>query len=744
MDSKPHYAIMRIGKIKSFAVLDAVEWHNTRQIPAGTVEGAPAPQDFVAMEGSFRDRANKVLRDLGATFDEGKVLAVEVLLTASPEWWPTASKDDKREWMEAQWRFANDLAGPGLISFVPHNDESSPHIQFVMLPLYHAKEGTRGAKPRKAESIRRREQKETNKPKIWRLSHDKIFGGGPKGLAKLQTRYHGYVAHLGLSRGRDTVGLGIKHQTLKEYKKLLTQMERDLARQAEEQREERDVLNHYNQEVGEKHKKLDQALKDFQRDQLEFFAQEEALRNREEGVEAREKAQDDREVELDRRQAELEANARSIAEQERANRAKDEELSARQASLEEQEQAHAMARKEHERERELLALTKTAVGEREEAARKEDSRLKGEAYRQNIVASQLSIIGGFFTGTLRGRWDQERQRPTISTGKITNEQAMALASPWTGWLAIGARQASEMATKRAQIAAKIRKILNAFRAKGRRATERLRVAQAAEVAASRRLAEAETAEARSKNAEEAASERLAQAKSVEDLLEAKIKQADGAEMRAAEAQAAAAKSQRELDLAEGKAAEAGREYEILIGENRRLREEMPELREQRASLEAEKDCVAADVAQLRSQQTSLRQDKEAMERERKGFEGERDRFARSRELIRELREGKWRVEVSDRALRFEPVHRLPGQFVQVFQKTDVEDWLPQEVTAHNELMASRRRVEDLGKDLEERRNELIKAMPEREDRLRDDQREETKLINAAIGQVSAARDAVIR
>ena len=744
MDSKPHYAIMRIGKIKSFAVLDAVEWHNTRQIPAGTVEGAPAPQDFVAMEGSFRDRANKVLRDLGATFDEGKVLAVEVLLTASPEWWPTASKDDKREWVEAQWRFANDLAGPGLISFVPHNDESSPHIQFVMLPLYHAKEGTRGAKPKKAESIRRREEEDANKPKIWRLSHDKIFGGGPQGLADLQTRYHGYVAHLGLCRGRDTVGLNIKHQTLKEYKKLLTQMERDLERQADEQREEREVLDDYNQKVDEKHRKLDQALEDFQRDQLEFFAQEEALRNREEGVEAREKAQVDREVELDRRQIELEAKACSIAEQERAHRAKDEELSARQASLEEQEQAHAMAREQHEHEKELLTRAKTAIDEREEAARKEDIRLKSEAYRQNIVASQLSIIGGFFTGSLRGRWDQERQRPTISTGKITNEQAVALASPWTGWLAITARQASEMATKRAQIAAKIWKILSALRAKGRRATERLRVAQAAEAAASRRLAEAETAEAQSKNAEETASMRLAQAKSMEGSLEAKLKRADGAEMRAAEAQAAAAKSQQELDLAERKAAEAGREYEVLIAENKRLRNEMRELREQRASLEAEKDTVAANVAQLRSQQTSLRKDKETMERERKVFEAERDRFVRSRELIRELREGKWRAEVSDRAVRFEPVHRLPDQFVQVFQKPDVEDWLPQEVIAHNEFIASRERVKDLGKDLEERREELIRAMPERENRLRDDQRKETKLIDAAIGQVSAARDAVIR
>lgn len=741
MDSKRHYAIMRIGKIKSFAVLDAVEWHNTRQIPAGTVEGAPAPRDFVAMDGSFRERANKVLRDLGATFDKGKVLAVEVLVTASPEWWETASKGEKREWVEAQWRFAKDLAGPGLISFVPHNDESTPHIQFVMLPLYHAKEGTRGAKPKKAESIRRRERKEAEKPKIWRLSHDKIFGGGPKGLAKLQTRYHGYVAHLGLSRGRDTVGLGIKHQTLKEYKKLLTQMERDLARQAEEQREERDVLDHYHQEVGEKHRKLDRALEDFQRDQLDFFAQEEALREREEGVEAREKAQNDQAADLDRRQAELDAREHSLAETEGAQEARNEELSARQASLHEREQAHAMAREEHERERELLASAKIAVNEREEAARKEDGRLKGEAYRQNTVITQLSIIGGFVTGALRGRWDHERQRPTISTGKITNEQAVALASPWTGWLAIAARQASEMAGRRAQIAAKLRKMLNGIRAKGRQSAERLRAAQTAEAAASRRLAEAEAADARSKNAEAAASERLTQAMNVEKSVAAKLKRADGAEMRAAEAQAAAAKSQQELDLAERKTADADLEYKVLIAENERLRKEMPELREQRAALETEKNSVADDVAQLRLEQTSLREGKRTMEGERKLFETERERFARSRKLIRELREGKWTARVSDRALRFEPVHRSPGQFVQVFQKPEVEDWLPQEVIAHNELATSRERVKEFGEELAQRREELIRAMPERENELRDDQRKETKSINAAIGQALAAQDA---
>lgn len=742
MDSKPHYAIMRIGKIKGFAVLDAVEWHNTRTIPAGTVDGAPVPRDFVAMDGSFRERANKVMSDLGVTFDKGKVLAVEVLVTASPEWWETASKEDKREWVEAQWRFAKDLAGPGLISFVPHNDESTPHIQFVMLPLYLAKEGTRGAKPKKAESIRRREQKEADKREIWRLSHDKIFGGGPKGLAKLQSRYHGYVAHLGLSRGRDTVGLSIKHQTLKEYKKLLTQMERDLARQAEEQREEREVLDHYNQEVGEKHRKLDQAREEFQRDQLRFFAQEEALREREERVAAREKAQNDRDFELDRRQAQLDARELSLAEKESTQGARDEELSARLKALEEQEQAQATARQEHERERELLALAKAAVGEREEAARKEDNRLKGEAYRQNIVASQLSIIGGFVTGSLSGRWDGRRQRPTVSAGRLTNDQASALVSPWTGWLSIAARRAIEMASKRATIASKLRKMLNALRSRRWRAAERIRMAESVEAAASRTLNEAEIAKARSKNAEEAASVRLAQAKAAEKALEAKIKRADVAEIRAAEAEAAAAKSQQDREVAENKVLDAGAEYDVLVMETERLKKELVPLREERNSLEAEKKSVAADVRQLRLEQTSLKEERRALEAARNEFDTERAKFDRSWELIRELRDGRYRAEVSDQAVRFEPAQRGTGRFVQVVKKYEVADWLPAEVIAHNELAASLGQVRKLGKDLQERREELIRSMPQHEDRLREDQRQETKRIDAAVAQASLGRDAM--
>lgn len=179
MSEKPAYAILRIGKIKSLATLDAVEWHNTRQIPAGTVEGLPSPEDLVQMTGTYRERFARVLAETGATYEDGKILAVEVMVTASPQWWEKATLDEKAEWWRAQLRFANDLFGPGLIAFTPHVDESTPHAQFVGLPLYHDIVRKRGAKPTTPEAKKKRAEEEARSPKIRRLSHDRVFGGRP-------------------------------------------------------------------------------------------------------------------------------------------------------------------------------------------------------------------------------------------------------------------------------------------------------------------------------------------------------------------------------------------------------------------------------------------------------------------------------------------------------------------------------------------------------------------------------------
>ena len=64
MADRPHYAIMRIGKIHNYKVLKAVDGHNTRKIPTDTVQGAPPPIDWIDMPGTLCERAQKVLQVL--------------------------------------------------------------------------------------------------------------------------------------------------------------------------------------------------------------------------------------------------------------------------------------------------------------------------------------------------------------------------------------------------------------------------------------------------------------------------------------------------------------------------------------------------------------------------------------------------------------------------------------------------------------------------------------------------------
>ena len=291
MADHPHYAIMRIGKIHNYNVLETVEAHNIRKIPVGTVPGAPVPTDWVDKPGTLCERARKVLQEMGAEWEEGKILAVEFMVTASPEWWANASTKQKTDWIMAQWKFANDKFGGGLILFTPHVDESTPHVQFVGLPLYSAIERKRGRKPSSPEGIARRAKEEAEAPKVWRLSFHEMFGGHSDRLADLQTEYHGYVAHLGLERGKDTRGLQIRHTTLKEFKVKLQKEERELFRQqrelaaeADRLAEERQTLEFDDQQLAEGFSKLEAAREKFHKAELEHFAQTEEFRVREEAL----------------------------------------------------------------------------------------------------------------------------------------------------------------------------------------------------------------------------------------------------------------------------------------------------------------------------------------------------------------------------------------------------------------------------------------------------------------------------
>ncbi|MBH9537063.1 plasmid recombination protein [Novosphingopyxis sp. YJ-S2-01] len=754
MAEKPNYAIMRIGKIHSRVVLDAVEWHNTRQIPARTVEGAPIPDEWNSMTGRYRDRADKILKETGATHEQGKVLAVEVLVTASPEWWATASKDQMRDWWKAQYEYAEHLFGPGLLAFTPHLDESTPHAQFVGLPLYHSVAKKPGPKPKDPEKLRKRLEEEEKGSKIWRLSHDAVFGGGPVGLAKRQTEYHQFVAHLGLTRGKDTVGLGIKNIPLKHYAKLLTQMERDLARQAAELAEKSDTLEHYDAELKHGFDRLTQQRAAIEMDELDLFKRHEEARLASE--------------QFAEREASLERRLRAISDSVGALREKEDELGQREAKakqelaeVEERARALIQKRAEHVIQRRDLAAREFEIGERERALTKRDAEVaerekkaKGEVEElgrqkreMDLTLAQISIVVGVFTGRLRATWDALQQRPKVIQGELTARERDASKDPWPTTLATALRHAASMAERRRSLAATLRSMLAKVRirkaaAAGVEALAKKRAgeAKASNIAAQMRLATAMDREAKAERLEREAEARAKAARALADSAEDRRKVADSVHSRReqelarldaqiAERQKAASRAQ-SLRVSEEEAlANANSEVSVRRAELHALQHEIAQLGAQKAGLASEKTALEVQVASLKRADEELQRERREVKRERANLDAAKAVWDRSVTTWQRAIEDGVMVEIKDSQIilsRDVGDTQLPVEEIPV---ASIERSLFPLLAQVQTLKRMEHEMGDLLDDLENRRKQLAEEYPEQKNTLEKAQAEDRSAAN---------------
>lgn len=660
MTTKPNYAIMRIGKIRSRAVLDAVEWHNTRKGSARVVSGLGMPDDWSGRKGSYRDRADDILHELGATHDRGKILAVEVLVSTSPEWWVTATGEQKRQWWEAQYAYAKHTFGPGLVAFTPHLDESTPHAQFVGLPVYYATKKKRGAKPKDPEKLRKRLEEEAKADKVWRLSHDAVFGGGPRGLARHQTKYHKFVSHLGLERGRDTVDQGVKHIPLKHYEKLLTQMEKDLSQKASRLAEQQEVLDHYDRELGEKNSELKEFEKSLDRDELALFAKQEELRLREEKISCTEKrlaedraalAQSEKDIKvrlvaIDNRKAELSKigygqtvrNAELSLEKDR--------LAAREAALTKRE--GTLTAREKNTERREISVRDAQTVNREEAARLAAS----EAANQTLI-SQISVFTGVLTGRLSMKWGVDKQ-PANAAGDVKPGDVAAFSSKWPPVLVVALRHAEAMVSSRKRLADKMRSMLRSLR-------KRRRTVDAAEIAMKEKQAYADLRTRELQDLSARADMKLEAANAAQENARA-AEQKAAADRRAADERIAAAnaveynnrKKHEELKDLEGAVSANKNELSTVRAEITRVQSELNALQLDRTNLEGE---LAAVLAQKKSQQSELsaltvkrkrlKEDNARLDRQRSHLEAEKKAWNRSMEIWQRAAVSQTAIEMTE-------------------------------------------------------------------------------------------------
>lgn len=184
----PAYCILRAEKLTSFGSISGSAMHTFREIPTPNADASRThlnktfgAQDAAAVRAAIKAR-------LPAKRRKDAVLAIEYLVTASPEWFRTAPTKQQNAYFAAAVRWLEARHGKENIVCVNMQlDETSPHLVAYVVPL--TKDGRLSAKD---------------------------FLGGRNVLREMQTDFAEKIGKpVGLQRGIE--GSKATHTTAKQY-----------------------------------------------------------------------------------------------------------------------------------------------------------------------------------------------------------------------------------------------------------------------------------------------------------------------------------------------------------------------------------------------------------------------------------------------------------------------------------------------------------------------------------------------
>lgn len=178
--AKTMFAICRLEKRTDIAQIRRSQKHNLRQAPTPNADpNGPPPRLLMGLA----DLVAGVKALLPDKRRKNAVLAVEMVLTASPEWWAAASDEVKQQWEDANMAWLKDSYGDRMVQVVRHDDEKTPHLHAYWVPLVDGK-----------------------------LNYRAIHGS-PRSLIELQDGYGKAMAKFGLSRGQPKSGRRHEHHS---------------------------------------------------------------------------------------------------------------------------------------------------------------------------------------------------------------------------------------------------------------------------------------------------------------------------------------------------------------------------------------------------------------------------------------------------------------------------------------------------------------------------------------------------
>ena len=135
------YAILRFAKYKG-PTLGRIEAHNERtkdtyaSNPDIDIERSRLNFHPVKPKGKYRDVSNQTIRESGCRVRKDSVTAVEVLITASPEFFADKKPREVKEFFDHALEFMKVKQDSATyISAVVHVDEKTPHMHLIFVPL---------------------------------------------------------------------------------------------------------------------------------------------------------------------------------------------------------------------------------------------------------------------------------------------------------------------------------------------------------------------------------------------------------------------------------------------------------------------------------------------------------------------------------------------------------------------------------------------------------------------------------
>lgn len=197
MASAKPLAVLRIAKIKTAASLARRSGHVARTQP---VENADPSGRVVWLTTDHdpSDAVNRTIAGLDRPPRKNAVLAVEVIMTASPLAFtkaasPAAFADLTMAWVEQTF-------GPGRVcAACLHLDEKTPHIHAFVVPWVDTPVAKRGRKPK--------DGKPREPMPCRRLDCASLIGRSRADLSWLQDTYAAALAPLGIERGKKRLNL---------------------------------------------------------------------------------------------------------------------------------------------------------------------------------------------------------------------------------------------------------------------------------------------------------------------------------------------------------------------------------------------------------------------------------------------------------------------------------------------------------------------------------------------------------